>query len=632
MAKLEAKRILLIGRGPRTIFVFLYTLGVMSFALLQRISGSETVYGAQYLDSGRDLAALWFEGYPGHDTSSYFAAAWSWYSDGVLVDPGWHWVTNLWPPGMTMQSYAILSIFGSSSRVVLISSIYAAVLWSAAITLSVRQLIQSTPGLLATSVGIPIALLSYPMQQVLSNQVMMPTGYSVAFAILGLGTVANAPERPRGGSSDVDARRTIRFVLAGLFFGISALYRVTSYVVLFAVVAVLLLLLAARSASHLRSGLQFSRPKAHFILERRTLAIWAALVCTLGVTGFVDSDSQRFGVSVAAVLAIAGLATSAMHVLFPASTTRTPPHFVVWGIGIAYAFHSLAVYMGLWAAIGARPVGPAWLIVFGAALIAASRATPTEAEPRLWATRVQREGIHRPVNPPTTQGRATVQRVQTQATGIALLAGMAAGLMLLDSWTSVVTDRSHPSVRTFVTSVPELAHGARWRTDEDWESVGAGWLLNASTNWPCKLQPERCLEIQALEKASPAPYTGNGHFSAREFRNMALVAAVSDPVGYIRERAPYFWIHWSPRSDWEGAFFLATSIWALILAAGGLRAGPVTALVAFLSLFYLLISTLPMLYILFHDYYFFPVQMGGLAAMLITRSRRASVALDEPMR
>lgn len=608
----------------RTSAVFLYTLGAVGLGLLGRFHRSENVYGAGFTDTGRDLATLWFENYPGHDTSSYFSAAWSWHSTGVLADPGWQWVTNLWPPGMVMQSYAILSLLGPSAPVVLIASIFSGLLWSAAITLSMRQWVGTRAGLVAALVGIPLALQTHPMQQVLGSHVLMPTGYAVGFAILGLGTIMGSREQARDVPSNSSSRRTVRFILAGLFFGISALYRVTTYIFLFVVVAVLLLflffLIARRVLLPLR---QLSWLRAFKVHLNQGLATSLALACTFGIIAFLNSDSRRLGVSVSVVLAMGGLLTWATHVLLRPSdsSSPTPPYsyFFVWGVGTSYAIHSLLVNVGIWSDVGARPVGPAWFGAFGAILLLTSSMSPHSVKCKASRIQASRGSEPRVASlSPERREPATAQRSHVQAAAVlAMTAGMAAGMMVVDSWTSLVTENSHPSVRAYTITVPALAHGARWRTDEDWTSIGADWLLSTSTNWPCKLQPDRCLEIQKLEEATAAPYSGDGRFSPREFRNMAISAAIGDPIGYIWERAPYFWLHWSMNSSLQGAFFLLTSLWAVLLAAFRLKGSPETFLVALLSLILLGVSTAPMLYYLFYEYYFFPLQLGSMAVILM---------------
>lgn len=76
----------------------------------------------------------------------------------------------------------------------------------------------------------------------------------------------------------------------------------------------------------------------------------------------------------------------------------------------------------------------------------------------------------------------------------------------------------------------------RWMTDEYLTKNNARFLVDGGANWACEIDPERCNLIQKLELSSETPYSGSNKYDFKEFRNLALISILRNPVGFLENR------------------------------------------------------------------------------------------------
>lgn len=473
--------------GPLTsALLWLYVGSIVAIKVLEHAMSDDPWQSGDYLISGRELADAWGSPFAGHDASSYYMAAWSWYSTGILQDQGWQWVTNLWPPGMVFQNYFILTTFGQDGPVLLITALVTISLWTVVLSLYLTPLLGDQRFGFVPWIAPAIFVSIYPVSEwILDSRMVYPTGYSIATFLLGVQLLQRSLKR------STDGNGSFRWsIFAGIAFGCSAFYRVTGVYVLYLIVAIVVTSLALQSVRLLSSFQRYNRCRRERAMALRKRRSIQADLC------------QYF----------------ASH---RAGTTR-----------------------------------------------------------------------------------------RSSRDAVAVLLAVLIATTMVQLWTEFVTREAHPGNRVFVTEVDELAHGMRWRTDEHLNNVGA-WLLGTSTNWACRISPSQCSEIERLELASTAPYSGSGHFTGEELRNLALKAALLSPFEYIAERTPYLISNWNAGHSLSGLALGVLTVGAICLGIARLLSKGRPKLLDAVWLSYILLTLVPMLYILFFPYYFFPAQLGS---------------------
>lgn len=179
--------------------------------------------------------------------------------------------------------------------------------------------------------------------------------------------------------------------------------------------------------------------------------------------------------------------------------------------------------------------------------------------------------------------------------------------VLVLTWTTIVSERTHPNKFTYVVDVPGLSYGMKWRTDSDLISSNLKWAVDANTNWACNLDLTVCEEIRKKEEASPNPYSGFGYYSGKELRNLALSTAWSNPARFISHRAPFLWTNWQEGNLIEGVVFLIILLLAVAIALK--KTLQSSDLTSFLFLLAIISSAGPLVWILFNGYYFIPIKV-----------------------
>lgn len=191
-------------------------------------------------------------------------------------------------------------------------------------------------------------------------------------------------------------------------------------------------------------------------------------------------------------------------------------------------------------------------------------------------------------------------------------------ILTMLSWTWIVTAKAHPMNFAYTVTVPELANAAPWRPDEQLIESGNSWLLDSSSNWACRIDKKTCAKIAQAESISPRPWAGVGEYSARDYTRLAVFAAIKNPLGYIKERAPKAWRNWSSGNVAQGLLFSLTTTVAIAVAMlQTLRKREIQAFIFVCTIFF---ATAPMLTILFYFYYFIPIQIGSIFYLLINQN------------
>ena len=70
-----------------------------------------------------------------------------------------------------------------------------------------------------------------------------------------------------------------------------------------------------------------------------------------------------------------------------------------------------------------------------------------------------------------------------------------------------------------------------------WAEQGRYYLIAGGANTACKIDPQKCREIARLETRSRDPYSGFGHYSEAQFREMAIDTFRAHPWQFVERRA-----------------------------------------------------------------------------------------------
>ncbi len=211
------------------------TISILVFVYMIPDWGQTEFNGSRLGASTRQTAELWMVG---PDYGSYFQAALSWYRDGILADPNYQWVTNIWPPGMVFLNATVMAIVGMDGSFVLTLACVTAMIWSLVFTCG---FFACKPGIQrgVFVAGILVTFLTTPFSQwIASDYFALPTGFALAFVLLAL--VAMRALEPPSSLSRVwpNRREVIRLVaIIGPILAISLLFRVASLWAIYGVIA-----------------------------------------------------------------------------------------------------------------------------------------------------------------------------------------------------------------------------------------------------------------------------------------------------------------------------------------------------------------------------------------------------------
>jgi hypothetical protein len=79
----------------------------------------------------------------------------------------------------------------------------------------------------------------------------------------------------------------------------------------------------------------------------------------------------------------------------------------------------------------------------------------------------------------------------------------------------------------------------RWMTDAYLLKNSAGFLVEGGANWACEIDPVKCREIQKSELLAENPYSGFNRYDYSEFRNLAFVSIVNNPLDFLENRISF---------------------------------------------------------------------------------------------
>jgi hypothetical protein len=187
---------------------------------------SADFHGVTIMSSGSEVAKVWAVG---PDWGSYFQAALSWHESGLLADPNWHWVTNLWPPGMVLWHYLVLEIFGLESRIVLVEIGLTSVVWGTVLYSGIH-FAESRREALTFLGGMALLFLTTPFQDwIFGQSFALPQGYAVASVLLAIALTARCSALTSNPGNRQQYRHLIfASVGVGLLLSVSALFRISS--------------------------------------------------------------------------------------------------------------------------------------------------------------------------------------------------------------------------------------------------------------------------------------------------------------------------------------------------------------------------------------------------------------------
>ena len=201
--------------------------------------------------------------------------------------------------------------------------------------------------------------------------------------------------------------------------------------------------------------------------------------------------------------------------------------------------------------------------------------------------------------------------------GIRILLLLILPIIAVEGWTSYVTNRVHPDNRAYTMSVDSLFHGMRWRTSEDLNRVGGGFIVSGTGNWACGIAPQQCTEIAERELNTSEPYSGtdNGYYTGLQLRDMAIKAALQNPIAYIEYRTPSFWKFWSNGNLVYG--IVMTLVVFLAIAFATINLIRTTMIQPLLYLVFVAVNTAPLVYIHLQLNYVYPIQIVSALYLMV---------------
>lgn len=89
---------------------------------------------------------------------------------------------------------------------------------------------------------------------------------------------------------------------------------------------------------------------------------------------------------------------------------------------------------------------------------------------------------------------------------------------------------------TFSWSNSDYVWAQPWMTTEYLTENSAGFLVDGGANWACDIDNSKCNQINELELATDNPFSGYGEFTYSEFRKLALLSIVENPLSFAKNR------------------------------------------------------------------------------------------------
>lgn len=159
------------------------------------------------------------------DLFYYFGAGYSWYQYGIFGDPNWHWVTNLWPPGMPLTHFLFLKILLGSKFFLPALYFFTSVIWAVLFTYLVFISAGKTKAMIFSILS--IATFTAPFKNyIFSDSFALPTGYSVVFFLLTICIIINIEKQ------NFNKVSLLLVIISSVFLTISAFYRITYWLAL----------------------------------------------------------------------------------------------------------------------------------------------------------------------------------------------------------------------------------------------------------------------------------------------------------------------------------------------------------------------------------------------------------------
>lgn len=157
------------------------------------------------------------------DLFYYFGAGYSWYQYGIFGDPNWHWVTNLWPPGMPLTHFLFLKISLGSKFFLPALYFFTGTIW--AILFTYLVFISAGKKKVVIFSILSIVTFTAPFKNyIFSDSFALPTGYSVVFFLLILCIIIKIEKQ------NFNKISLLLIIISGVFLTMSAFYRITYWI------------------------------------------------------------------------------------------------------------------------------------------------------------------------------------------------------------------------------------------------------------------------------------------------------------------------------------------------------------------------------------------------------------------
>jgi hypothetical protein len=78
-----------------------------------------------------------------------------------------------------------------------------------------------------------------------------------------------------------------------------------------------------------------------------------------------------------------------------------------------------------------------------------------------------------------------------------------------------------------------------WMSEDYLRVNNADFLADGGANWACEIDPLACDQIYKLESVAENPFSGFGKHTFSEFRNLALLSIIENPLTFSQNRLKY---------------------------------------------------------------------------------------------
>jgi hypothetical protein len=97
-----------------------------------------------------------------------------------------------------------------------------------------------------------------------------------------------------------------------------------------------------------------------------------------------------------------------------------------------------------------------------------------------------------------------------------------------------------------------------WMPDSVFKPDGS-YFIPWGINGLCRSYPIKCAQVNKLEQATPGAYSGNGHYTEKDFRRLAISSIAENPRPWLQNRISLIWRGITTSiTPWQSLWFLLT--------------------------------------------------------------------------